>query len=366
MKPEYYRVFQKSCEGATSTAVFGGLICRQLGDSILQSVYNSAENYLADEMKANCPEFNGNRTNLEKHILRSLAEEQNFERFMSYILTPKEHFESFIKDVVKVFMTKENPKVLAHIKGILQHKQKCVITAAETATREVTEIKGDANIWLEKFSSGLKVDVEYNIEHLSGSNCKDISDFQMLTDVVRKEISLITEELNRKFNSMSDLKMEKFRKSPDKILTEHLCKCCWAQCPFCKAICTNTIEDHDGDHSVPLHRVDGINGWYYRGTTNLATGFCTTNVQRNNGFYPSHKDEVCIPYKSYRTAGGDYKTWSITPDMSELPYWRWFVCRFQKDLENHYKKTFEGSGEIPEGWRECTKEDALESLNKYI
>ncbi|XP_060721165.1 interferon-induced very large GTPase 1-like [Tachysurus vachellii] len=366
MKPEYYRVFQKSCEGATSTAVFGGLICRQLGDSILQSVYNSAENYLADEMKANCPEFNGSRTNLEKHILRSLAEEQNFKRFMSYILTPKEHLESFIKDVVKVFMTKENPKVLAHIKGILQHKQKCVITAAETATQEVTESKGDANIWLEKFSSGLKVDVEYNTEHLSGSNCKDISDFQLLTDVVRKEIPLITEELNRKLNSMSDLKMEKFRKSPDEILTEHLCRCCWAQCPFCKAICTNTIEGHDGDHSVPFHRVDGSKGWHYRGTTNLSTDFCTTNVQSNKGFYPSHNNEVRIPYKSYRDAGGDYETWSITPDTSELPYWRWFVCTFQKDLENHYKKTFQGSGEIPEAWKECTKEDALESLDKYM
>ncbi|XP_047672130.1 interferon-induced very large GTPase 1-like isoform X4 [Tachysurus fulvidraco] len=364
MKPEYYRVFQKSCEGATSTAVFGGLICRQLGDSILQSVYNSTENYLADEMKTNCPELNGNRTNLEKHILRSLAEEQNFEKFMSYILTPKEHYESFIKDVVKVFMTKENPRVLAHIKGILQHKQKCVITAAETATREVIKIKGDANIWLEKFSSGLKVDVEYNTEHLRGSNCKDISDFQLLTDVVRKEISFITEELNRKFNSMSDLKMEKFRKSPDKILTEHLCRCCWAQCPFCKAICTSSIEGHDGDHSVPFHRFHGINGGHYRGTTNLSTDLCTKNVQSNKGFYPSHNNEVRIPYKSYRDAGGDYSTWSITPDLSMSPYWRWFVCTFQKDLENHYKKTFQGSGEIPEGWRTFTKEDALESLDK--
>ncbi|XP_053494453.1 interferon-induced very large GTPase 1 [Ictalurus furcatus] len=364
MKPEYYSVFQKSCQGATSTAVFGGLICRQLGESILQSVYNRSANDLADEMKSNCPEFNGNRSNLEKHILRSLAVEENFEKFMTYILTPREHFKSFIKDVVRDFMRKENPNALARIKEIVQHKQQCVITAAETATEEVTKNKGDANIWLEKFRCGLNKDeLEYNTEHLSGNNCEDISDFQLLTDVVRKEISFITEDLKRKLDSMSDLKMEKFRKRPDEILIEHFCQCCWVQCPFCKAICTHTMEDHVGDHSVPFHRNIGINGWSYRGTDNFSLSFCTSRVASDNKFWVSEQE---FPWKEYRKAGGVYETWSITPDVSELPYWKWFVGRFQKDLENHYKKTFQGQGEIPGQWKTYTKEDAVESLNKYI
>ncbi|KAL0159221.1 hypothetical protein M9458_042946, partial [Cirrhinus mrigala] len=36
-------------------------------------------------------------------------------------------------------------------------------------------------------------------------------------------------------------------------------------------------------------------------------------------------DDKSIPYRDYRTAGGDYAKWSITPDLSELPYWKWFV-----------------------------------------
>lgn len=41
---------------------------------------------------------------------------------------------------------------------------------------------------------------------------------------------------------------------------EHLCGC-WKQCPFCKAICTNTILTHEGDHSVPFHRPQALTGW---------------------------------------------------------------------------------------------------------
>ncbi|KAL7883317.1 hypothetical protein SRHO_G00009750 [Serrasalmus rhombeus] len=73
-----------------------------------------------------------------------------------------------------------------------------------------------------------------------------------------------------------------------------------------------------------------------------------------------------VPFKQYRSAGGVYAKWNITPDCSELPYWKWFVCKFQKDLENFYGKKFQGLGEIPGEWKMYTKEDAIESLNSYI
>ncbi|KAG9333342.1 hypothetical protein JZ751_012809 [Albula glossodonta] len=52
---------------------------------------------------------------------------------------------------------------------------------------------------------------------------------------------------------------------------------CWAQCPFCKAICTNTIPNHDGDHSVKFHRCEALAGWHYHNTDNFSVDFCTTS-----------------------------------------------------------------------------------------
>ncbi|XP_066507653.1 interferon-induced very large GTPase 1-like [Hoplias malabaricus] len=366
MKPGYCHVFQNFCRSATSVAAFGASLCSKLGESILQSVYNQTATDLADQMKSDLPEFNGNRSKLEKHILKSLAEEKNFQKYKTYIMNPREHFESFIKEVVRNYMKKENPRALNKIMGIIEHKKQCVITAAQTATEEMKKKSGDANMWLESFSRSLKDELVCETEHLSGNNSQDIRDFQLLTEVVKKEMSLIIEELKKNLNSVSALKMEKFRKRPDEILIEQFCHCCWVQCPFCKAICTNTMEDHDGDHSVPFHRNNGINGWHYRGTENLAIDFCTTSVASDRSFYPFSDSDTKVPWKQYRTAGPEYANWSITPDHSELPYWKWFVCRFQKDLENLYNMTFQENGQIPDQWRKYTEEEAIKSLDEYI
>ncbi|KAI7790489.1 putative up-regulator of cell proliferation [Triplophysa rosa] len=136
---------------------------------------------------------------------------------------------------------------------------------------------------------------------------------------------------------------------------------------FCNlhAICTNTMENHPGDHSVPFHRSTGLNGRFNKEKTNLTNCFCTTEVASDNWFYSNDSDEKTF-WKEYRKGGPELVNWSITPDLSELPYWKWVVCRFQKDLEKHYSKTFKAHCEIPDEWRQYTKEDAIESLDKYI
>ncbi|KTF78624.1 hypothetical protein cypCar_00043909 [Cyprinus carpio] len=80
----------------------------------------------------------------------------------------------------------------------------------------------------------------------------------------------------------------------------------------------------------------------------------------------NHYKDDGIPWKEYRTGGPEYASWSITPDLSELPYWKWFACRFQTELEKLYEKTFQGSGKIPREWRKYSQEDAIEGLDKYI
>ncbi|KAG7326062.1 hypothetical protein KOW79_010987 [Hemibagrus wyckioides] len=363
-KPQYYSVFKNYCRGATTTKVFGELICSNLRESILQAVYNKTAIDLASQIRSNMPEFNGNRSNLEKHILQCLAEEEDFEKYREYIHNPRQHFEHFITEKVNKYITEEKNTVLNLFKESLKEKGQRVRNAVHTVTEEVKTSCGDAHMWLRSFTRSLTE--EMSLKEITFTDHKDIKDFDFLQQLVSDGLTDMMSELEENFKDVKDIKMEKFRKKPDEILIEHLCKCCWVQCPFCKAICTNTIEKHDGDHSVPFHRVDGINGWHYRGTTNLCSSFCTTLVQSDTSFYPGHDTDVSVPYKSYRTAGGVYATWSITPDNSLLVYWKWFVCRFQTELEKYYEKIFEGYGEIPRDWRRFTKEQAIESLDEYI
>ncbi|KAK7175442.1 hypothetical protein R3I93_002374 [Phoxinus phoxinus] len=363
-REEYYSIFKKYCHGATSAAIFGEIICQKLKEPIEQSVYKKTARDLAGEMRTNCESLNGNRSNMEKHILKTLAEEEDFGKYMNYIKTPRDHFKGFIRDEVSWYITdKLSVSVLPKIKENIELLQQKIMKAAHASTEHVQENSGDVDLWLKRFTQHLSGELIFSEKDLSGVKHDDVDDFNLLEDVIRQELPAIV--LNLPLISdieTFDAKLD-FKFRPDELLIDHFCQCCWVQCPFCSAICTNTIENHDGDHNVPFHRVDGINGWNSLLTKNLCTDICTNLVTSDKIFITS---DGFFPCKKYRSAGGVYAKWSITPDCSELPYWKWFVQRFQKDLEKHYKKQFEGQGKIPDEWRKLTKQDAIECLNTFI
>ncbi|XP_053349211.1 interferon-induced very large GTPase 1-like isoform X1 [Clarias gariepinus] len=363
LKPQFYSVFKNYCKGATTATIFGELFCSNLKESILQAAYNKTAFDLAAQIRSDMSEFNGNRSNLEKHILKCLAQEENFEKYMDYVCHPYKHFRHFISEKVHKYITENDSKVLHLFKEDLKYKEQRVSNALTLAAEEVQNSRGDADMWLRSFFSSVKDEISF--KQITFTDHIEMTEFSFLQEVVNTCLTETMSEMHTSFNSSKDIKMENFRKKPDEILIEHLCQCCWVQCPFCYAICTNTIEGHDGDHSVPFHRANGITGTHYRHTTNLTCGICTTNVQSDRLFVPNYDKEDSCPYKSYRSAGGVYASWSITPDNSELIYWKWFMCRFQKDLEKHYNKTFKPD-EIPSNWKQYTKPEAIASLDNYI
>ncbi|CAM4639879.1 unnamed protein product [Leuciscus chuanchicus] len=365
-REEYYSIFQKYCHGATSAAIFGEIICQKLKEPIEQSVYKKTARDLADEMRTNCPSLNGNRSNLEKHMLKTLAEKRDFNKYINYIHNPRDHFKRFIGDEVSQYITdKFSVSVLPKMKENIELLQQKIMKAAHESTEHVQANKGDVDLWLESFTQQLSDELIFSEKDLSGVKHDDVDDFNLLEDIIKQELPVVMSDISGRFKMNTFPVNLDYKDKPDKLLIDHLCQCCWVQCPFCAAICTNTIENHEGDHSVSFHRNTGLNGMSYRGTTNLSISICTSAVASNRSFYPKNEDDAVL-WREYRSAGGEYANWKITSDLSDLPYWKWFVCQFQKDLENYYKKTFEGSGEIPEEWKIYSKKDAFESLDKYI
>ncbi|XP_048055917.1 interferon-induced very large GTPase 1-like [Megalobrama amblycephala] len=365
-REEYYSIFQKYCHGATSAAVFGEIICQKLKESIEQSVYKKTARDLTDEMMKNCESLNRNRSNLEKHILKTLAEEEDFDKYMDYIHKPRDHFKSFIRDEVSRYISdKFSVSVLPKMKENIELLQQKIMKAAHESTEHVQENRGDVGLWLKSFTQQISDELIFSEKDLSGVKHDDLDDFNLLEDVMRQELTAVMYEISRRFNTETFLVKLDLRFRPDELLIDLFCQCCWVQCPFCKVICTNTIENHDGDHSVAFHRVWGINGWFNKGTTNLSINICTSAVASDGSFYPKGSSDAVL-CRDYRRAGGVYADWSIIPDLSELPYWKWFVCRFQKDLEKYFNKIFEGSCEIPDEWRGYSKQDAIESLDRYM
>uniref|UniRef100_A0A672KWA8 VLIG-type G domain-containing protein n=1 Tax=Sinocyclocheilus grahami TaxID=75366 RepID=A0A672KWA8_SINGR len=363
-REEYYSIFQKYCHGAASAVLFGENICQKLKEPIEQSIYKKTGRDLTDEMRSNCESLNRNRSNLEKHILKTLAAEEDFNKYMNYIHNPRDHFSGFIRDEVSRYISDRfSVSVLPKMKKNIELLQQKIMRTAHQSTEHARENRGDAGLWWKSFTQQLSDELIFSEKHLRGVKHVDVDDFNLLEDVMRQELTAIVSDISRRFNRRSfDEKLDlKFR--ADELLIDLFCQCCWVQCPFCEAVCSNIIENHDGDHSVAFHRVDGINGTYYTSTQNLCADICTSLVASERTFCVSAQR---FPYRDYRRAGGVYADWSISPDLSELPYWKWFVCRFQRDLEKHYSKTFEGSGRIPDEWKQYSKPDAIESLDKYM
>ncbi|XP_021329209.3 interferon-induced very large GTPase 1 [Danio rerio] len=359
---EYYKIFQKYCQGATSAAIFGEIICQKLKEPIQKCVYKDTARDLANEIQTDCESLNGNRSKIEKHILKALAEQEDFDKYIKYIFSPRDHFESFIRDEVNQYITdKFEVSVRPMMKQNIELLKQKIIKAAHRATTSDNTTK-DVQKWLDDFTEQLSDVLIFSVKNFSGVSHDGVDDFNLLKDVIRAELGSVASEIQCKFSTKAFPENLEHEDRPDQVLTNHLCQCCWVQCPFCGATCTNTIENHAGDHSVPFHRVDGLKGSCYDESKCLGADFCTTLVRTSKQFYIGQ----WFSCQHYRTAGHVYAQWSITPDFSELPYWKWFVCRFQTELENYFEMKFDNWNVISYDWSQYTKEQAIASLDEYV
>lgn len=355
-KPQYYSIFRSYCKGSSSAVILGELICEKLKSSVTEFVCNKTAVDLASDMKCNLPAFNGNRSDMEKYLLKSLAEKDDFSNFITYIMTPREQVEAFIKQEVNEYIEKKS-KAESILKKNVDDIKESLSQDLYDATEKVKDQNGNVNMWEKEFSMLLKDKLTFTFDC---QNFSDINDLDFLSKEIKKGLEPIMEEMRH----LPLSRMQDFRMKPDEILIEQLCKCCWVTCPFCAAVCTNTLENHEPDkHCVPFHRSIGINGCYYHNTVELSVDFCTTCVSSDQSFYPSYSGKW-IPFKEYQTGGPKYANWSISPDESKLTYWKWFVCRFKKELEEHYRMKFKGRGKIPSDWKKYSKEDAFASLDE--
>ncbi len=155
-REEYYSIFQKYCHGATSAAIFGEIVSQKLKEPIEQSVYKKIARDLTDEIRINCESLNGNRSNLEKHILKTLAEEEDFDQYMDYIQNPRDHFIFFIRDEVSRYITDQfSVSVLPKMKENIEVLQQKIMNAAHASTKHVLVNRGDAGLWLKSFTRQL-------------------------------------------------------------------------------------------------------------------------------------------------------------------------------------------------------------------
>ncbi|ELW66422.1 Interferon-induced very large GTPase 1 [Tupaia chinensis] len=358
-KDDFFMSFKISCQGATSIKTFVDFLWHKLTPAVSTTIWEKMPPKIAGDMRVTCPAFNGNRSNLEKHILISLAEEENFDNYWQYLHNSELFFRSYIESHIKKYcLDRGGEKIKTFFKISLEDIKNAILSAILESTRVAKDKSSTASEWLDLFCDHLGSNMIFPRRDLISIEHQEIKDIEFLKEAMSAALDPAMKTVEE--NCLS-VPVELMVPEIEKMLSEHLCGC-WKQCPFCGAICTNTIATHEGDHSVPFHRPQAVNGWKWYKTEHFSLDCCTSLVASDATFL--FRDDLRIPYKNYRQAGGDYATWSITPDSSTQPYWKWFVSHFRSKLENKYKQNFTSKGKIPDEWAKITKQDVLDDLKK--
>ncbi|XP_077653406.1 interferon-induced very large GTPase 1-like [Urocitellus parryii] len=360
-KDDFFMSFKISCQGASSITSFVDFLWQKLTPAVSATIQGKMVPRIAGEIRASCPAFNGNRSNLEKHILISLAEEENFENYWQYIYNPKSFFRSYIENYTKKYCSDNRDKIIKTLfKTSLDDIKNTILSAIHESTAVAKDRSSTASGWLDLFCGYLGNNLIFPRRDLVNIEHQEIKDMDFLKEAMSAGLDPAMKKVEQNLSSMP---IEEMVPEIEKILSEHLCGC-WKQCPFCNAICTNTIPEHDGDHSVPFHCPQAVCGGKWYRTDHFVIDFCTSLVASD--YLLVLRDDRKIPFKNYREAGGDYATWSITPDSSTQPYWKWFISHFRTNLEEKYQLKFIDKGQIPYEWGKITKQEVLNDLKNNL
>ncbi|XP_068110714.1 interferon-induced very large GTPase 1-like [Hyperolius riggenbachi] len=358
---DFFNCFTISCQGAASIKTFSNFLCLKILESIRPALYDKTALAIVDEMTANYPAFSGNRSKLENYILIDLAEQEDFEQYREYIHFPKIFFKGFVEKCVNGYCLGKNSQKLKHFLQIsFDYFNKQVLRSISDSTRFVKNRNGDISEWLDDFYEIIEDFVTFSRADLKSIEHQEMQDIEFIQEAMCTTWDIAAANFQKNFETTN---FEDFEKKPHEILIEQLCGC-WEQCPFCRAICTNTIPGHDGDHSVPFHRSQAINGMPWINSDEFVTEICSTLISSDSCLVIDRATQFL--YKDYRKIGPNYANWSITPDTSSQPYWKWYVCHFRTKLEDDYCLKFQGRGEIPAQWETVTKREVIATLREQL
>ncbi|XP_071892750.1 interferon-induced very large GTPase 1-like [Anas platyrhynchos] len=368
-REDFFKCFQISCQGASCITTFADFLCNKIAPALRHAIYEKTALDIARDVKNKIPDFRGNRSTLEYYMLKYLAEEEKFENFKHYLNAPGDFLNNYIQTKVETYCLDKNRRLEMFLRECLSRYYESIKSAVFASTRVVKDRKDrkdKISLWLDEFCRALGDVLSLPRRHLKGIEHQEITDIEFLNNAMTKALSPVIDDLRKEFE---EARMSSFERQPHTILAEQFAGC-QEQCPFCGAVCTNTMPNHDGDHRVVFHRPQVLRGliWYeIRGskchkTDNLITTICSSLVSSDYTFVVA--EDTWIPYKKYRDAGHPYSTWSILPDPSMQAYWKWFVSSFRTQLEQHYNGKFHGRGEIPASWHTVTKQNALAELEK--
>ena len=292
--------------------------------------------------------------------MTDLAHKESFDDYLKHFhdvsASTKEWTEMYVKKHCEIIVEGGKTKLCKLAEENLTNIFQNIIRTVNQLPKKSKDIK----TWLTAFHEALSKELSLSKNEIIGIvGSQEVNDYNSFTLVLVEELSntmgKIQGELSKKPCPL--LNMADWSKSPHITLFNTLVGCN-KTCPFCREQCELLDSDHEGNHSVLMHRPECLGFYLYVRSNELVLETCTESVVSDGKFRNDDTKNEYVLMKEYKKI---YPEWHIPTDSADNDpvYWKWFIYKYRHDL----LKYLEASGpQIPESW-EKSKEVAIVSLH---
>jgi hypothetical protein len=355
--------FESQYYQAEAEEAIARTLCAHLEEPIKTQIKNTIGKKMVGLMKGSDQYFSSKMA-LKVKILTDLQEEDQFDKYMEYILDVKGSILNWIKHYTIKFC---DEKVAGGT-----HLQ---VTSKELATRLVSVVENKLDFphqtSVQQFVRTLSNDSDLKIELGVNLNAEDLlAGYESLKDMslenfkgyIRSGLEALKDKIHSSFGGIQCVsEMRSWRDKPHDLLESLIG--CTAQCPFCREQCDLQDANHypGKTHSVAVHRSTCLAGYRDDKTEVMMTGFCSAYVsgkEHHTRFKDGRTNWQYHPYQDYQSK---YPEWTISPDVtsSNSLYWKKFVGRYMGAIAKMFAAK---PASVPSDWSTTTREKVQENL----
>ncbi|XP_073491201.1 up-regulator of cell proliferation-like [Aquarana catesbeiana] len=337
-KDEYRNRARQFCELCLKPAIMD-YIFKHLGQKIVDEILTGSENISFSS-----------RSFFQCTILEELLEDMSFQKYVEYIGS----YNNFIKQWILGYITKKIDRtpiletLLVPILSSIDTKIKIALKNAK---------KDSVSSFLEQFCELLKTELVIPEKEMKVITFHNSGNVMQLSSEIDHFLTETKQQIQSELRSL-DIQSVLSRvtvKPQDELFRKVVG--CGKQCPFCGVPCEAGGSDHT-NHSASIHRPQGLASYYDEESKKLEIDICTTAVVSNTVFSNLDTEWKDHLYKEYRTY---YPDWSIQPDSSieSSDYWKFIFVKFNQEFSEMFGAL---PAELPDIWKQITREQALHSL----
>ncbi|XP_048855072.1 up-regulator of cell proliferation-like [Brienomyrus brachyistius] len=296
-------------------------------------------------------------------ILKELLQKDDFQSYVKYILK----YEIFVKDWILMRIINE----LSSERSIVKLKSKNLAVIIQKINEAIETAKADrddqllpndienTSILVKNLCRTLSKDMRIPMDVVEGVLFQIKSKPLSFTDSLLEAVKDLEKLLKAEFDDTKNIPhvLQGLAIKPQDELFKRVFGC-GQQCPFCLVHCEAGGNEHN-KHFASVHRPQAFGSYRCMTTEILCETICTTDVHSENCFKNCDTNGELHPYKNYHSI---YPDWIIPPDVSieASDYWKYVLQRYNDRFAEEYKAK---PAEIPDAWKQITREKALESLN---